>query len=87
MKREQIITIMKKGFEEMAFREASKREMSYFKESADAYLALPLDVPNSDEILSLAKKKGYYGNVPDAEINAFLKGALAVIIEIIKRNK
>lgn len=50
-------------------------------------LALPLDVPNSDEILSLAKKKGYYGNVPDAEINAFLKGALAVIIEIIKRNK
>ena len=52
----------------------------------DAILALPLDVPNSDEILSLAKKKGYYGNVPDAEINAFLKGALAVIIEIIKRN-
>jgi hypothetical protein len=54
---------------------------------ADEILALPLDVPNSDEILSLAKKKGYYGNVPDAEINAFLKGALAVIIEIIKRNK
>jgi hypothetical protein len=56
-------------------------------EVVDAILALPLDVPNSDEILSLAKKKGYYGNVPDAEINAFLKGALAVIIEIIKRNK
>jgi hypothetical protein len=55
-------------------------------EVIDAILALPLDVPNSDEILSLAKKKGYYGNVPDAEINSFLKGALAVITEIIKRN-
>jgi len=79
MKREQIIEILETWDDYVLGGDIN--------DIADAILALTLDVPNSDEILSLAKKKGYYGNVPDAEINAFLKGALAVIIEIIKRNK
>lgn len=89
MKREQIIKIMQKGFEEMACREASKSELNYFKESADAILTLSLDVPDSDFLLDILLKVNEYIRQENQFIATEYVGVFKEWMrdEIIKRNK
>lgn len=93
MKRKQIIKIMQKGFEEMACREASKSELNYFKESADAILALPLDVPSDEEIKKTALDYApvYYLAETNDDVNDQIREEVEDLLkdlrdEIIKRN-
>ena len=96
-RKEQIIELVKNTIKQEYFTEwvheepHTRTKIIGFEELADAILALPLDIPSVDESNYEANKYGEidkpdYGVKDNASLD-FVRGAMWVCEEIIKRNK